>query len=82
MLAGVFTKDVSERDVFLKILDRTLVGVRPRSFAVLAELSEHGANGGPAQESECRAVQALPILGQPPASIEPSDRPLDDPALR
>ena len=33
------------------------------------------------QEGKCVAVQALPILGQPAASVEPADGPLHDPAL-
>ena len=35
--------------------------------------SEHEADGGPAQEGKSGAVEALPILGEEPAAIEPSD---------
>ena len=45
-------------------------------------LSDHQPDGGPAQECEAGAVEALPILGQPAASVEPGDGSLDDPALR
>src|SRR5271170_1235514 len=55
--------------------------VHPGSSQVLAELSDHEPDGGPAQEGERIAVQALPILCQAAAAIEPGDGPLDDPAL-
>ena len=34
------------------------------------------------EECERLSVQTLPVLGQTATSVEPSDRPLDDPALR
>ena len=57
------------------------LSVRPKSFCFPAKLSEHDADGRPAQERQGVAVQALPILGQPPAPVQPADGPLDDPAF-
>lgn len=48
----------------------------------LAQLSQHQADRGQAQEREGFAVQAFPILGEPTASVQPSDGSLDNPALR
>ncbi len=48
---------------------------------MLTELSDHQADGGPAQEGESAAVETLPILGQPAAAIEPGDGAFDNPAL-
>ena len=33
------------------------------------------------QERECSVVQTFPVLGEPAASVQPSDGPLHDPAL-
>jgi hypothetical protein len=55
--------------------------VCPKTLVRIAEFSEHEANGGKAQECECLAIEILPIFGEPATAIEPSDRPLDDPAF-
>src|SRR4051812_34069265 len=60
----------------------TMMRVHPGSCCCLAEPSQHGADGGPAQECEAGAVQALPVFGEAAAAVEPRDGPLDDPALR
>jgi hypothetical protein len=48
----------------------------------LTELSDHQSHGGPAQECETVAVETFSVLGETAAAVEPSDAPLDDPALR
>ena len=55
--------------------------VCPETLGRIAEFSEHEANGGKAQECECLAIEILPIFGEPATAIDPSDRPLDDPAF-
>jgi hypothetical protein len=55
--------------------------VRPETSGWIAKFSEHEADGGEAQESERRAIEVLPIFGEPPATVEPSQRAFNDPAL-
>src|SRR4030095_6365601 len=45
--------------------------VRPETSGWIAKFSEHEADGGEAQESERRAIEVLPIFGEPPATVEP-----------
>jgi hypothetical protein len=59
---------------------RTL-SVRPRTSCGIAELSEHEADGGEAEECKRAVVAVFPITSQAPASVEPRDRPLNNPAL-
>jgi hypothetical protein len=58
-----------------------LLRVRPETSGWIAKFSEHEADGGEAQESERRAIEVLPIFGEPPATVEPSQRAFNDPAL-
>ena len=58
-----------------------ILRVCPKSFRFPAKLSEHDADGRPAKERQGVAVQTLPILGQPPAPVQPADGSLDDPAF-
>ncbi len=46
---------------------------------MIAESSEHEADGGELEEGERVAVEVFPVLGQSAASVEPSDCPLDHP---
>src|SRR4051794_39602540 len=46
--------------------------VCPGSFCYVRELSEHTANGSQVQEGESLAAEALPVLGQPTAAVQPS----------
>ena len=59
-----------------------ILRVCPRSSVFLAELSQHEADRCEAEEGESLSVEALPILGQASASVQPGDRPFDDPSLR
>src|SRR5215208_2732937 len=52
------------------------------SFCCVRELSEHKANGSQVQEGESLAAEALPVLGQPTAAVQPSYGAFDNPALR
>src|SRR3954466_13251237 len=54
----------------------------PGSFCCVRELSEHKANGSQVQEGESLAAEALPVLGQPTAAVQPSYGAFDNPALR
>jgi hypothetical protein len=47
----------------------------------LTELSQHEADRGEAQERQGLSVEALPILGQAAAAVEPRDGAFDDPSL-
>ena len=44
-------------------------------------LSEHEADRGETEEGECVVVAVFPILGEPPAAVEPADGAFDDPAF-
>ena len=57
------------------------IRVCPETSYWIAQLSEHEADRGEAQEGEALAVEVLPILGEPAAAIEPCDGALDDPSL-
>jgi hypothetical protein len=59
---------------------RVFLSVHPGSCSLLTELSDHQADGGPAQEGEGAAVEALPVLGQPATAVEPGDGAFDNPA--
>ncbi len=48
---------------------------------MITEFSEHEADGSEFEEGEGVAVEVLPVLGQSPAAVEPSDGTLDDPAF-
>jgi hypothetical protein len=54
--------------------------VRPKTSCRIAELSEHEADGGEAEEGEGVVVAILPILGKPATATEPANGPLDNPA--
>src|SRR5450631_3776421 len=58
------------------------LSVRPRSSSTQTKLSEHEANRGEAEKSECVSVEVFEILGQPAAAIEPSESALDNPTSR
>ena len=47
---------------------------------MITEFSEHEPDGGEAQKNEGAEVEIFPILGQPAATVQPSDRALDDPS--
>src|SRR5215213_3030937 len=66
------------------LADSAASGLRvcPGSFCCVRELSEHQANGSQVQEGERLAAEALPVLGQPTAAVQPSDGAFDNPALR
>jgi hypothetical protein len=53
--------------------------VCPGNSGGITKLSEHEADRGEAQESECLAVEVLPVLGQPSTAVQPSNGSLDDP---
>jgi hypothetical protein len=55
--------------------------VCPGSYSFLTELSQHEADRGEAQERQGLSVEALPILGQAAAAVEPRDGAFDDPSL-
>ena len=57
-----------------------LESIQDHSFC-LTELSDHEPDRRSAQEGEGVAVQALPVLRQPAAAVQPGDGALDDPAL-
>jgi nitrogen fixation protein FixH len=61
--------------------DEVAKGLRPKTSARVAKLSQHEADGGEFQEREGVAVEILPILGEAAATIEPRNRTFDDPAL-
>ena len=69
-----------------KNIDRFEAGtnlrVCPGSFCCVREPSEHKANGSQVQEGESLAAEALPVLGQPTAAVQPSYGAFDNPALR
>ena len=56
--------------------------VCPRSSSTQTKLSEHEANRGEAEKSECVSIEVFEILGQPAAAIEPSESALDNPTSR
>jgi hypothetical protein len=60
---------------------RNSLRVCPETLDWIAKFSEHEANGSEAQERKRFAIEVLPILGEPSATIEPSDGALDDPAF-
>ena len=55
--------------------------VHPGSYWGLTKLSDHQADGSPAQERKTVAVEAFPVLGQAATSVEPCDGSFDDPAF-
>ena len=55
--------------------------VRPGSFNLLTKSSDHHPHGRPAQKCEPVPIQAFPILRQPPAAVQPTNRALNDPAF-
>jgi hypothetical protein len=58
-----------------------ILRVCPETSGWIAELSQHEADGGEAQEGERRTIEVLPVLGEPSAAVEPGERALDNPAL-
>jgi hypothetical protein len=57
------------------------LSARPKTSCRITELSEHEADGGETEECKRAVVAVFPVAGQTPASVEPCDGPLDDPAL-
>jgi hypothetical protein len=55
--------------------------VHPGSYWGLTKLSDHQADGSPAQERKTVAVEAFPVLGQAATSVEPCNGSFDDPAF-
>ena len=55
------------------------VRVGPRSSSTDAELSEHEADRGEAEKSECISGEIFEILGQPAASVQPGEGAFDNP---
>ena len=55
--------------------------VCPETSSGITKPSEHEAERGEAQERQRFSIEVLPILGEPAASIEPSEGALDDPAF-
>jgi len=56
------------------------VSVRRPHEGLLSELS-HEADRGETEERESGMVAVFPVTGETPASVEPCDAPLDDPAF-
>src|SRR6266436_7856954 len=56
--------------------------VCPDTSGRIAEFSEHEADCGETQERQGLSVEALPILGQAAAAVEPRNGALNDPAFR
>ena len=53
--------------------------VCPKSSSSQTKLSEHEANRGEAEKSECVSGEIFKILGQAATAIEPSEGAFDDP---
>jgi len=62
-------------------IGRAALRARPGSNPVLAKASRHQADGAPTGERQRAPVEVFPVSAQPPASVQPSDGMLDDPAL-
>ncbi len=60
---------------------RNALRVCPRSICCFTYLSEHEADGCPAQKGQSIFVQTLPILSEAAAPIEPADGSLHHPTL-
>ena len=58
-----------------------ILRVCPRTSCGVAELSQHEADRGEAQEGERFVVKAFPVLGQSSTAAEPGEGAFDDPAL-
>lgn len=48
---------------------------------MITKLSQHESDGRKAEEGQRIAVEVLKIFGQAAATVEPSDSPLNNPAL-
>src|SRR5215204_5863902 len=81
-LEGPRPRSDSKAEPVHLLVDSTGLRVCPGSFCCVRELSEHQANGSQVQEGESLAAEALPVLGQPTAAVQPSYGAFDDPALR
>jgi hypothetical protein len=57
------------------------LSVRPSTSGGITESSEHEADRGETEERKRAVVTVFPISGQTSASVEPCDRPFDDPSL-
>ena len=57
------------------------LSVRPSTSGGITEPSEHEADRGETEERKRAVVAVFPISGQTSASVEPCDRPFDDPPL-
>jgi hypothetical protein len=55
--------------------------VCPGTSSWITELSEHEADGGEAEESECVTGQVFKILGRPATPVEPGEGALDNPSF-
>ena len=49
---------------------------------MITKLSEHEANRGEAEKSECVSGEIFKILGQAPTAVEPGEGAFDDPPPR
>src|SRR4051794_7073079 len=55
--------------------------VRPKTSCGITELSDHQADRGKSQEGKRVVITVLPVLGEPSATVEPSDGPFHDPTF-
>ena len=55
--------------------------VRPRSLRGITKFSHHQANGSELNESQSIMRQVFKIFGEAAATVEPGNRPLDNPAF-
>src|ERR1700738_4596985 len=67
--------------IFPQLRRQRNLRVCPGSCSFLTELSQHETDRGEAQERQGLSVEALPILGQAAAAVEPRDGAFDDPSL-
>ena len=59
--------------LFLRVRFKTLFGI--------TKFSEHTSDGSEAQEGQGFEVEVLPVFGESPTAVEPSQATFDDPAL-
>ena len=78
---GVAGNEVLVLDSAKRYSNANFFGVRvcPKSSSSQTKLSEHEANRGEAEKSECVSGEIFKILGQAATAIEPSEGAFDDP---
>src|SRR5437660_614998 len=59
----------------------TALRVRPKTSCGITELSDHQADRGKSQQGKRVVITVLPVLGEPSATVEPSDGPFHDPTF-